>query len=393
VNIVGLLSAALEEVGSHRLRALLSTISILVGVATLVLIVALGEIAQSTARSVVERETGRPATLEVSTEESPVAFARSLDLVNGRLDRYEVAARSRLLTWSARAGGTSDARPVALIGADPGLAEVRRFRIESGRWLVPDDDELLAPVVVVNKTVAETLGVDQATRPSALRSLDYGVDHTTVRVVGVVDDGQDELRIYAPASVLLRRTGTAGLVGASVVAHVEVARAGLVAQRVTADFRGHGLGQTRILRVDEADAFASLFSLLQLVLASIAAVSLVTGALGVLNLGIVTSRQRAKEFAIRRSFGATSPDIFFMVIAESVTTTVFGGILGVGAAIVLLTLLPTVASGVVDVADLPPFPVNAALIGVAVALAIGLIAGVLPARLATRLSIIDTIRA
>lgn len=392
MSAIGLLGAALDEVRAYRLRAFLATLSILVGVATLTLIVGLGDIAQATARAVVEREVGRPATLRVSSEGSAGQFAGgALPRLETRLDRYRVDLRSRELTWASRVTAAGVTRPGTVFGVDPALSGIRRFRLAAGRWLIPEDDRLLAPVVVVNVTWLDELPLDKPVG-SVLR-LSYGTTETAARVVGVVDDGQRESRLYAPAEVLVAQTALARLAGATLFVRTDPSSARTLVQRLTADLRSAGYDRIQILRVDAGNDFASLFAILQLALASIAAISLITGALGILNLGIMTTHQRAREFAIRRSFGATTRDVFVIVMAETVATTSLGGLFGVVAAGALFSGIAYVIGVRLNSADVPPFPGEAAALGLVVSIAIGVLAGLLPARLATRVSIIDTIRA
>ena len=104
-------------------------------------------------------------------------------------------------------------------------------------------------------------------------------------------------------------------------------------------------------------------------------------------------RYRVREIGIRRSYGATGGRIFMGVLMESVVATVIAGAVGVAAAVALVK-----APFVTDVftraglVDLPPFPVGAVITGLAAATAVGVLAGALPALIATRIRVIDAIR-
>lgn len=392
MNAPGLLAAALDDVRVHRARALLATLSILVGVATLTLIVALGDIAQQATREIVEREAGRAVTYQVATEGSIVDFVDEiLPRLEARLDRYGVVDRSRELTWTATVALGSVSRRSSLLGVDSSLADVRALRVVGGRWIESNDDARLAPIAVPNTAWISEYGPSAGVGSEIL--VDIGSGRTASRIIGVVDDGRRESRLYMPATVMSRITGTDAIDGASYFFHAEPAAAGPLLARIHADLRAAGTTGLTFLRVDAADDFGGIFTLLQVVLGSIAAVSLVTGGLGILNLGLVTTRQRAREFAIRRSFGATRADVFVMVLAESVWTTMLGGLLGVGAAAGLLSIGAPFVEARLDGVHLPGFPIGTAFLGIGVSALIGGVAGLLPARSATRVSIIETIRA
>jgi predicted lysophospholipase L1 biosynthesis ABC-type transport system permease subunit len=129
-----------------------------------------------------------------------------------------------------------------------------------------------------------------------------------------------------------------------------------------------------------------------LVVSAIAGVILLLGALSLLNVALVTIQQRVREVGIRRSFGATTARVFFSVMMESVVATVVAGAVGVMLSVALITN-PWVAGKLLDgIDDVPPFPLDAAILGLAVSVGVGALAGVLPALLAARVKIVDAIR-
>jgi putative ABC transport system permease protein len=151
--------------------------------------------------------------------------------------------------------------------------------------------------------------------------------------------------------------------------------------------------QVSVNRQDYAAQGGDPFLPLQLMVGGVAALILMLGALGLVNIALVTVRQRIREIGIRRSFGATSGRVFFAVMMESVAATVVAGCIGVGAAI-LIVKSPLVEGfiGQGMVTDFPPFPVDAALIGLGAATLVGALAGLLPALVAVRVKVIDAIR-
>jgi putative ABC transport system permease protein len=131
---------------------------------------------------------------------------------------------------------------------------------------------------------------------------------------------------------------------------------------------------------------------MKLLIGGIAALVLLLGALGLVNISLVTVRQRIREIGIRRSFGATAGRVFFSVMMESVVASFAAGVVGVIAAILIVTnpwVLQQLAQGLMDI---PPFPIEAALLGLGAATAVGALAGLLPAIVAVRVKVIDAIR-
>ena len=116
------------------------------------------------------------------------------------------------------------------------------------------------------------------------------------------------------------------------------------------------------------------------------------GALSLVNISLVTVRQRIHEIGVRRSFGATSRRIFFSIMLESVVATVVAGVVGIGIAIMGMRFMPLSSFLGIPVETTPPFPMVAAIIGLVAATAVGALAGIIPAIVATRIRPIDAIR-
>lgn len=132
------------------------------------------------------------------------------------------------------------------------------------------------------------------------------------------------------------------------------------------------------------NAIGSIFSALNLVLVAIAAISLVVGGIGILNIMYVTVTERIKEIGIRRALGARSVDILWQFLAEAVVLSLFGGALGLGVAALIVWAVQSV------------FPAYISWQSMALALGtssvIGIVFGVFPAKKAADLSPIDAIR-
>jgi len=132
------------------------------------------------------------------------------------------------------------------------------------------------------------------------------------------------------------------------------------------------------------NTIGSIFGILNIVLVAIAAISLVVGGIGILNIMYVTVTERIKEIGIRRALGARSSDILWQFLAEAVVLSVFGGAMGLGLAAIIVFLIHNL------------FPAYISWESIALALgtssAIGIIFGVFPAKKAADLSPIDAIR-
>jgi putative ABC transport system permease protein len=390
MRLFGLFLAALDGVAAHRARVLLGVLSIVVGVASVSLVVAIGDVGRAAAQEILERQSGRPATFAVSLAVpswAPVDAATMAD----RLAALATAAggeTARVLRSDGFLEWNGARQSAGFVGTDPSLAAVRRFRLVAGRWLEPDDRGVLGPVLVLNRVAAADVGLaEEASLPVPV-VLDLG-RRVAGLVVGIVDDGEPYSRAYLPVAGLARWTDTPSQL--LLLVWVAPERSGFVLDRLT------GLAsrlevRTEIQRTDDPRAADQFIRIIQLALGTIAALSLVTGGIGVVNLALAMVDQRTKEFAIRRAFGASRRDIFVIVLLESVVTVGLGGLLGVGIALTGGAAIGLALAPVLGLDQVPAPPLATAGLGLLVTAVLGIAVGIVPARRATSRSVIRAIR-
>ena len=132
------------------------------------------------------------------------------------------------------------------------------------------------------------------------------------------------------------------------------------------------------------NTIGSIFSILNIVLVAIAAISLVVGGIGILNIMYVTVSERIKEIGVRRALGARRNDILWQFMAEAVVLSVFGGAMGLGLSEIIVFLMQSFFPAYISVESI--------MLALGTSSAIGIIFGVFPAKKAADLSPIDAIR-
>lgn len=135
---------------------------------------------------------------------------------------------------------------------------------------------------------------------------------------------------------------------------------------------------------DILNAIGSIFSIMNTVLVAIAAISLLVGGIGIMNIMYVTVTERIREIGIRRAIGATSKDILYQFLIESVILSLFGGLTGLFLAYLIVLVIQRVFPAYINAQTI--------LLSLGVSSAIGIIFGVFPAKKAADLSPIDAIR-
>jgi putative ABC transport system permease protein len=407
----GLLGAILEawqEVRIHRTRVLLSLIGVAVAVCSLTTVVALGGIMQRATAELSERQSGRPATVFLAAYREDGQQIDAAAMQQSWVEataRYDIRYASRVSYGEVRVDSPQGVVSVGVQGVDQPYGEMHRVRLVEGAWFTTADTEMLAPRVIVNEVFWQNLGTpDLRTHPTISLG---GLDGTRAVVSGVTQspdwDTYPSMIMLADDLADFQRSDAAGPVvndpyaGSSVQYEMWIptqnweALADAVSRDVSA-----ALGES--VRVDANRQDAAYygndpFLILQLVISGIAVLVLLLGALGLVNIALVTVRQRVREIGIRRSFGATAGRVFFAVMMESVVATVVAGVVGVAVSILVVQspiVRDTLGQGMIT--DFPPFPVDAAVLGLVAACAVGALAGIVPALVAVRVKVIDAIR-
>jgi putative ABC transport system permease protein len=139
-------------------------------------------------------------------------------------------------------------------------------------------------------------------------------------------------------------------------------------------------------QADDLDSLGRLSDALAALLISVALIALIVGSIGIMNIMLVTVTERTREIGIMKSLGFTNSNVLLLFIVESIVLSVIGGLLGI-------VLGVTGAYGVQMVMQMPPvFPVELILVGFSVSVIVGLIAGVYPANKAAKMNTVDALR-
>ncbi len=398
-GFVGALVEAWDELRIHRLRVLLALIGVAVAVAAITGVTAAVQMLSQAFREQGERDMGRQVTVTVDAYQlgeqsaAPAALAAEYARV---LERYDITWASR--DWGSQVpfrfadgNGRADVRAV-----DPDLGTMQRIQVVEGRWFTDTDVEALAPMLVVNRTFLDRMAVGGLSEPVTVPLGDV----TPVRsaVVGVVENRwPDEPPLaYVLYDQLVRwytPEATAGFYQAAPTLKLWVPPEIVdeLVPRLQSEI-GAAVPGWEVATYDNRDMSTSVLDgATRWIALGVGAFALLLGGLGLVNIALVTVRYRIREIGIRRSFGATSGRIFVGVLLESVVATVVAGLVGVVIAVAVVKNIPADAL-FGGLQDRPPFPVSAALVGMACATAVGALAGILPATVAVRVKVIDAIR-
>jgi putative ABC transport system permease protein len=279
-----------------------------------------------------------------------------------------------------------------LRAVDVPYADLRRMVPLQGRWLNKQDAQNLSPAVVVDARLLKALGLGPDSLPATVTF--KGETAITATIIGSVrkDEQSGGPTAYILFDAYDRWFGASQqMYDVSFQMWVPPKGSKALGKAVRKELRSELRGMQLEVARQDFDQGESLKTF-KYVVGGISALILLLGAMSLLNIALVTIKQRVREIGIRRSFGATTTRVFFSVMMESVVATFVAGLIGVVAAVGLVNS-PMIADRIVtNVTDIPPFPVSAAVLGLVVSLAVGSLAGLLPALIAVRVKIIDAIR-
>ncbi|MPZ83801.1 MAG: FtsX-like permease family protein [Actinophytocola sp.] len=400
--------SGLDAIRAHRLRSGLTMLGIVIGVSSVILTVGLGLGAQDQVRQQIDALGSNLLIVSPgsSTSESGMrggfgsASTLTLDDANALASREvapDIAAVAPVTQDSLSLTAGTENWTTSVVGTTTTWPSVRSRTLRSGRFLTEDEVTGAADVVV--------LGSDTASELFAFGSpvgRKVTVGGTPMTVVGVLEptgasaasSSEDDLALV-PIGTAKRVTGAA--TGSVSTIYVQAASAQVLSaahQEITALLRNlHGSADATA----EADfSISTQESLLEtanatnrtltILLGGVAAISLLVGGIGVMNIMLVAVTERIREIGLRKALGATPRAIRRQFLVEAGVLGTVGGVVGVGLGIAGAFLLPDLIDQPVSVS------VTATVAAIGVALAIGLGFGVYPAGRAARLTPIDALR-
>jgi ABC-type lipoprotein release transport system permease subunit len=404
IPVLATVAEAWSEVRVHKARVVLSLVGVFLAVFAMTTVTALGLLVAQVQQEQGERMGGRAATIAVTAYDPqtgmPPATQEWDAAVADLTERYGITATASIGYEETRFRLPGGTQAVQTRRVSPSYGQLHRIEPIEGRWLREGDRDSLAPAVVVNEAFLGALGVpDLSSQPTVVIG---GRTPVRAAVVGVGREGYaDELLAYrvdrsagpwdAPRAA---DPSEMGFSPPTLELWVPPEQADEVMAVVTNDL-GLALGGVQVDAYrQDAQGLEETLGMLRLAIRGAGVVVLVLGGLGVLNIGLVTVRQRIREIGVRRSFGATSARVFSAIVLESVCATFLAGLAAVALSVVLVRNLPLerLLNSGVPLADTPGFPVAAAVEGLVAATAVGALAGLLPAVIAVRARVIDAIR-
>lgn len=401
--------SALTALRRNKSRSTLTILGIVIGITAIILVMSLGQGAQDLILKQVQGLGSKtiaimPGRAARSPTDALQSFGDSLkdkDLTAlTRKENVPTLAKIGPMVFGTAAvlRGNDTFRPT-IFGISNLLAKIYDLQPSEGTIFTDADVKSISPMIVLgSKAKSELFGSEDAVGQTVrIKGINF-------RVIGVLPQKGQSL-INFDEAVFVPYTAAQHYVFGIKYFHRIVVEADSEADvnRTVEDIKitlrnSHGITNPEkddfnvTTQADAMKTVSSITDILTLFLVSMAAISLVVGGVGIMNIMLVAVTERTREIGLRKALGATDGNILSQFLMESVILTALGGLIGLALGSGMAFLISIILSKVAGLAWMFSFPVSGALMGLAVSALVGLIFGIYPARQAARKSPIEALR-
>ena len=417
MNVVQGVRLALRGLAANKLRSALTVLGIVIGVAAVIALVSVGQGAKAAVTQRFEglgaellvvspgtRFSGRvslgAASAQSLTNEDAMAMAQLATLVEAVAPEYS-SGRAQVVYGNRNTQTT-------VLGVTPEYLTVRNCEVAQGRFVIQQDVQALAKVCALGATVAEDLF---GSNPIQVLGRNVKINRQNYQVVGVMASkgqaglAQQDDQVFIPLSTAQVRFGGAGNVSLSAI-NVQASSTEMI-DWAQAELRAilrarHGLApsqsddftvQAPTEIVEQVEETTGTFTML---LGSIAAISLVVGGIGIMNIMLVSVTERTREIGIRKAVGARRQDVLLQFLIEAMALSGLGGVVGVlggwGVAQLLSSMGGELLGALGSRGSAPLVTPGSVVMALGVSVGIGLFFGIYPAGRASSLNPIEALR-
>ncbi len=404
MNIQNLFKIAIRALGNNKMRCFLTMLGVIIGVGAVIAMLAIGQGSKNSIKAQISEMGSNMIMIMPGAERRGGVRQSSEDMQTLKPADYDAIVNQSTgisyITPTVSSSGQwvngNNNYPSQAQGVNTQFLDIRQRKVSKGEMFTENDVKTAAKVCVLGKTLVDNLFPD-GTDPIG-KVVRFGSIPLTV--IGVLDEkgyntmgqDQDDLALVPYTTVMKRMLAIDYLQGIQASAVDENRTDETIAEitdilRTQHKLRDDQAVNFTIRSMQElAQMISSTSSMMTVLLAAVAGISLLVGGIGIMNIMIVSVTERTREIGLRMSIGATGRDIMSQFLIEAVIISVTGGILGI--------LLGALATWMIKVLAHWPVQIDpsAVLLSFVVCTVIGIIFGFYPAAKASKLDPIEAIR-
>lgn len=409
VDLVEITRMAFDSLFANKVRSLLTMLGVIIGVASVIALLALGNGASAAITSQVQSVGTNLLTIIPGrlSNSGPGGTGNTANITNEDVSaivalNLPVSGVAPVFNTSAQLVAAAADKGAGLFGTTAVYRTLNNLTVSTGRFIDDNDVHDGAAVIVLGSNLATSLfGKGQALGQN------IRINDQTLRVIGVLDSkggggfGSVDDRGFIPISFAQARfpgsrtpdgnhyivsTVTVGVLDSKDIDGVQARVGVLLRERHRLKSDGSNDDFTVFNQASFLTILTTITGLLTTFLAAIAGISLLVGGIGIMNIMLVSVTERTREIGLRKAVGARPQDILLQFIVEAVVISLTGGVIGLllGAGIALAVSLSGLLQASVDVTSVA--------LALGFSSAVGLFFGIYPARRASQLNPIDALR-